>query len=53
MKKRLLILVVSVALMGGIGVQAQRPVDDMLSIGEGDYLYIPSYITGTYYWGLL
>ena len=52
MKKRLILLVLA-CVLGGIGVQAQRPVDDMLSIGEGDYLYIPSYITGTYYWGLL
>ena len=52
MKKRIILLVIACVLCG-IGVQAQRPVDDMLSIGEGDYLYIPSYITGTYYWGLL
>ena len=47
MKKRLILLVLA-CVLGGIGVQAQRPVDDTLSIGEGDYLYIPPYITGTY-----
>ena len=55
--KRLLLLILFVVLFGGVGVNAQRPVGDTISIGDGDYLYDSLYfidrgdydVTGYYY----
>ena len=46
--KKTSIIIILMTVLCGVGVNAQRPVGDTLSIGEGDYLYIPPYITGTY-----
>lgn len=47
--KKAFVLIILTTVLCGVGVNAQRPVDDTLSIGEGDYLYIPPYSAGTYH----
>ena len=37
------------AIMGGIGVKAQRPVGDTLAVGHGDYLYDTCHVEGSYF----
>ena len=46
--KRIFVLIVLIIALGGIVVNAQRPVGDTINIGEGGYLCNPLYATGTY-----
>ena len=46
--KRILVLLLLLALAGGVGVNAQRPVGDTLTVGDGDYLYQPLQLEGSY-----
>lgn len=52
MKKRLTLLVLA-CMLGGIGMQAQRPVGDTTYMGgDADYLYDTVHIVGSYHqWG--